>query len=262
MAAQRPAAGPFEPAAAQAVAPGSDDYDADYFAANYRDYAAQNPAWKLRFYRSVIERLAPRPVEDERRRLLDIGCGLGRFLAHMAAAGTGPSSELPSAAPSRAPFELAGTDLSRHAVEHDRERWPALTFVHASATDRPFPTDGFPHADFHVVTAFDVVEHVPDLAAVGEAVEAQLLPGGLFVFVVPVYDGLSGPIIRRLDRDPTHVHKNPRAFWLRWAEERFELVEWWGVLRYLLPGGLYLHWPTRLGRGHTPAILVAARKRS
>ena len=216
-------------------------FEAEYFAANYRDYAAQNPPWKLRFYLSVIERLAP-PArkEGQERRLLDVGCGLGRFLAHAA---------------EHTSFSLAGTDLSRHAVEHNRRCWPAIDFRTASATDRPFP-----EGSLDVLTAFDVIEHVPDLAGVGEAAASMLRPGGLFVFVVPVYDGLSGPVIRLLDKDPTHVHKNPRRFWLDWAAQRFEVLEWWGMLRYLLPGGFYLHLPTRRGRNHTPAVLVAARR--
>jgi hypothetical protein len=63
-----------------------------------------------------------------------------------------------------------------------------------------------------------------------------------------------------LDKDPTHVHKWPRAKWLEWAERDFTVIEWNGILRYLLPTGKYLHVPSRLFRGHTPAILVACRK--
>ena len=113
-----------------------------------------------------------------------------------------------------------------------------------------------------VVTAFDTIEHVPDLTAVAAAVRQQLPPKGLFLFVVPVYDGLSGPAIKLLDKDPTHVHKWPRQKWLDWiGGEGFDVREWTGILRYLLPGGYYLHAPTGTFRGHTPAILVAARRR-
>jgi SAM-dependent methyltransferase len=213
-------------------------FEADYFADNYRDYAAQNPERKLAFYRrSIGEALAAsghRPRE-EKLRLLDVGCGLGRFVASL------PEER----------WERHGTDLSEYAVEKDRESYPGVTFRHAGATDRPYPDD-----HFDVVTAFDVIEHVPDLSGVATAVTSMLRPGGVFAFVVPVYDGLSGPLIRLLDKDPTHVHKEPRDFWLRWAGERFRDLRWRGVLRYLLPGGHYLHVPTRLGRRHTPAILV------
>lgn len=219
------------------------DFERDYFAANYRDYAAQNPERKLSFYRRSIDEALERAGrgsggsggEDGKLLLLDIGCGLGRFVASL------PEDR----------WERHGTDLSAYAVEQNRERWPEIDFREAGATDRPFPDD-----TFDVVTAFDVIEHVPDLNAVAAAVTAMLRPGGVFAFVVPVYDGLSGPLIRLLDKDPTHVHKEPRDFWLRWAGEHWADLDWQGMLRYLLPGGYYLHVPTRAGRRHTPAILV------
>lgn len=214
-------------------------FEQAYFDANYRSYEAQNPPGKLAFYRRVIERWAPVGAADRRLALLDVGCGLGRFVASL------PAER----------FDRHGTDVSEWALSQNRERYPGVDFRHASATDRPYPPDSF-----DVVTAMDVIEHVPDLGAAGEAVASMLRAGGLFVFVVPVYDGLSGPAIRRLDRDPTHVHKRQRAFWLDWADRRFELLEWTGILRYLLPGGVYLHLPMRWARHHTPAILVAAKK--
>ncbi len=168
-----------------------------------------------------------------------MGCGLGRFVA-----------SLP-----RDLYRAHATDVSRWALEQNRERFPHVDFREASAVETPFPGDSF-----DVVTAFDVIEHVPDLDAVEEAVRAMLRQGGLFVFVVPVYDGLSGPVIRLLDKDPTHVHKRPRGFWLDRASRRFEVLEWWGILRYLLPWKHYLHVPTRRLRAHTPAILVVARQ--
>jgi hypothetical protein len=86
----------------------------------------------------------------------------------------------------------------------------------------------------------------------------MLKPNGLFVFVVPVYDGLAGPAIRRLDKDPTHLHKEPRDAWLEWANQHFDSIEWHGLTRYLF-GKFYFHASTTRFRRHTPAILVAAR---
>lgn len=220
-----------------AVADGA-PFDASYYVDHYRDYAAQNPRHKLAFYRAMIEaHCGPRrPL-----RLLDVGCGLGSFLEHM--------SGVPG-------WDLSGCDVNADAIRAVRKRLPGVALAEAPATAEPFPA-----ASFDVVTALDVVEHVPDTRAVARAVESQLRPGGLFVLVVPVYDGPTGPVIRLLDRDPTHLHKWGRDAWLTWMAERFDVLDWRGMIRYLLPGGVYLHVTTRRLRRATSAILVVGRKR-
>lgn len=210
-------------------------FDSAYYHAAYRDYARQNPPRKLRFYAQMAERhLAP----GLPRRIHDIGCGFGDFLGAL-----DPS------------WEACGSDISEFAITQAAARHPRGTFKVASATDRGV----FP-GTFGVVTAFDVLEHVADLEAVAASVNEQLAPGGAFLFVVPVYDGLSGPIIRALDRDATHVHKWPRRRWLEWAAGHWGVAEWLGAIRYLFPGLGYLHWITRRLRRHAPAIFVACRK--
>lgn len=220
-----------------AAAPDAAAFDAAYFARSYRHYAAQNPARKLGFYRRVLRRhlASERPAD-----LLDVGCGLGAWLAHLEA---------------ETNWRLHGTDLSEWAIDQSRRRLPNVELRVAGATDMPYP-----NAHFDAITACDVIEHVPDRDRAASAIRAMLRPGGLFLLVVPVYDGLSGPLIRRLDKDPTHVHKLARGNWIDWMRGRFTLLESWGVLRYLLPGGFYLHLPTRLLRRHTPAILLLGRK--
>lgn len=210
-------------------------FDADYYRTYYREYAQQNPPRKLRFYARMVER---HTAAGTPRRIHDLGCGFGDFLATL-----DPS------------WEICGSDISDYAIAQAAQRHPRGAFKVASATDRGV----FPGA-FGVVTAFDVLEHVADLDAVAAAVTGQLAPGGAFLFVVPVYDGLSGPIIRALDRDPTHVRKWPRRRWLGWAAMHFRVVEWLGAVRYLFPLFGYLHVTTRLLRRHTPAILVACRR--
>ena len=211
-------------------------FDEQYFKTCYRDYSAQNPLRRLRFYAQTVERhVAP----GAPRRIHDIGCAFGRFLGSL-----DPS------------WQIFGTDVSEFAVTQAAQENPRGVFKVARADagkvfDEPFG----------VVTAFDVIEHLPDPDVVARSVIAQLADGGCFVFVVPVYDGLSGPVIRRLDRDPTHLHKWPRQRWLDWAESHFALIEWKGILRYLLPGGYYLHLVTEVFRRHAPAIIVVARKR-
>lgn len=213
-------------------------FDKAYFDSNYRSYPLQSQPVKLDFYIRNILRWAPAKPELE---LLEVGCGLGSFLAHLSARGAG--------------FKLSATDISEYAVQETRRRAPQARVQQASADETPFPKESF-----DCICSFDVCEHVPNLNGVYEAIYSMLRPGGIFVVVVPVYDGLSGPIIRLLDKDPTHIHKEGRNFWLRWGSQRMELLDWVGAVRFLLPWGYYLHFTTRLGRRHTPAILAVFRK--
>lgn len=209
-----------------------DTYDEAYFAANYRHYERQNPAHKLAYYHALLNTALPAGGS-----LLDMGCAFGRFLASCDARLT-----------------PHGFDPSLHAACVAREKAPRARVCVGSATALPFSSA------FDAITAFDVIEHIDDLAAVKREVSRALAPGGVFLFVVPVYDGPTGPIIRALDGDPTHVHKCSRDFWLDWIATGFTIERWEGIYRYLLPGGYYAHLPTRSLRHATPAIAVLARK--
>jgi len=210
-------------------------FERDYFEKTYRNYARQNPPRKLRFYRRLVEGAAPRARNP---RVLDIGCAFGAFL-----------SELDPA------WERYGMDVSQFAIDRAAERVPRATFARAGVAAIPFP------GTFDIITALDVIEHVPSLEEAATSIRSKLSPTGHFLFVVPVYDGPAGLLVHLLDRDETHLHKRSRRFWLDWARERFQVVAWWGLVRYLLPGGYYVHLVTRTFRGLTPAIAVLTRPR-
>lgn len=209
------------------------DFERAYFESNYRDYARQNPPRKLHFYRRLVEGLVPGTSNP---RILDLGCAFGTFLATL---------------DSR--WERFGVDVSRFATEEASRTVPGVAFACAGATEIPFS------GPFDVITAFDVIEHIPSLDRVVSAIRGKASANGHLVFVVPVYDGPLGAVVRLLDKDRTHVHKRSRRFWLRWTEEHFDLVEWWGVARYLFPGDVYLHCTTKTWRSFAPAIAVVAR---
>ena len=59
---------------------GESKFERDYFEKTYRNYSRQNPRRKLRFYRKIVERVAPR---DRTPRILDIGCAFGAFLSEL-----------------------------------------------------------------------------------------------------------------------------------------------------------------------------------
>jgi len=213
----------------------SDDYAVEYYRDAYRDYRAQNPARKFNYYQGLIEQhLSP----GMPRRIHDVGCAFGLFLRSLDES-----------------WQRHGSDPSAAAIEQASRQLPAAHFIQAAA-------DGEPPAErFSVVTAWDVLEHVPDLQQAGDNISVQLIDGGLLLLVVPVYDGPLGPLVRLLDHDRTHLHKCSRRFWLAWAAQRFELLAWQGIFRYLLPGGYYLHLPSRRLRSIAPAIALVCRQR-
>lgn len=209
----------------------------DYFESAYRSYEAQNPPHKLDHYLDVLDAT----VQPGQLRLLDVGCGQGAFLAR--------------AARRHPDWKLRGIDINEQAATATSKRVPDAQVSVSDVNHLPHPS-----TSLDVVTAWDVLEHLenPDLAL--SAVHATLRKDGWLAFVVPVYDGLTSPVIRKLDRDPTHIHKWPRDRWLERTGSLFTDIEWHGIFRFLLPGRIYLHTPTRRLRQHTPAILVTARK--
>ena len=207
----------------------------EYFRTAYRDYDAQNPTAKLDHYLDVIEHRASRSPTA----LLDVGCGRGLFLARAA-------DRFPECA-------LSGVDIDEDGVAATRREVPAATIRLGHADEIPFPD-----ASFDVVTAWDVLEHVPNLPGSMSELTRCVRPGGVVALVVPVYDGLTAPLIRLFDRDPTHVHKDSRRFWVDLASEHFQDIEWHGIHRFLVSRSLYLHRPSRRMRAFTAAILISA----
>jgi SAM-dependent methyltransferase len=215
--------------------PLSTQFDERYFAACYGNYFRQNPSGKLRFYRELLERhLPPSPSP----RVLDLGCAFGLFLA-----GLPPE------------FRKFGVDASYHAISAAALRVPDAHFINADCGIPPISSR------FDAIVAFDVLEHIPSADVTLEFVRRSLTPNGVFLFVVPVYDGPLGPIVRWLDRDPTHVHKRSREWWLAWTRRSFEVISWTGILRYLIARRFYVHLPSTAIRRVAPAIAVVSRPR-
>jgi len=208
-----------------------------YFDSAYRNYDTQNPPSKLQHYLDVIRaRLrVPQP------RLLDVGCGRGLFLRH--------------AHDKHSDWDLYGIDAAAEGVTETANLVPQAAISRGRADSMPFRPESF-----DVVTAWDLLEHVPDPNLALYEMVRCLRTGGLMGMVVPVYDGITGPLIRALDRDPTHVHKKSRKFWTDLLDTRLDRVEWHGIYRYMISKSRYVHRPTRRLRETAPAILITAFK--
>ena len=215
------------------------DFDAAYFEENYADYSAQNPPGKLGHYHAAIRR---RVEADRALSVLDVGCGLGVWADHLARAEPG--------------WAVSASDVDAGVIASNQARFPTVDFSVARAGEDA------PQSRFDVLTAMDVLEHVPNIENQFSQLCSWLVPGGLFAFVVPVYDGPLGPIVHLLDKDPTHIHKWSRKRWLELAEGQLVDVEWHGLFRIMPPVGRYIHFPSSRLRQAAPAVFVSGRTRS
>jgi len=208
-------------------------FDAEYFQCVYKNYDLQNPPNKMAFYRKLVEEVTTR-----NQFVLDVGCGLGNFLSKL-----------------HPHYQCFGIDASSYAISQAKQKNPEISSNLVQSDIEKIP---FNHS-FDIITAFDVIEHIEDLSKVINAVKSNLTSSGHFIFSVPVYDGPTGLLIKILDKDPTHVHKKSRNFWLHWAEKYFFVKKWRGIYRLLFPGGYYLHLPTKLFRNYAPAMVVVCQ---
>lgn len=96
-------------------------------------------------------------------RLLDIGCNIGMFLNEAAKAG----------------YAVTGVELNSECAEYARKS-SGLEVYSDYLEEIAFQTESF-----DVVTMYDVLEHIPDMASMLAEVKRILKPGGLLVIQSP-----------------------------------------------------------------------------
>jgi SAM-dependent methyltransferase len=144
----------------------------------------------------------PEPFEWERRRalllaeakpgerVLDLGCGAGRFMAALRDAGAEP----------------VGVEIAAAAVRRARENVPGAE-VHLLGPDGTLPLG---HGEVDLVWCSEVLEHIPDVAAMLFEVRRVLKRGGRLLLTVPYHGRLQAAAVAltRFDRhfDPLGQH--------------------------------------------------------
>jgi SAM-dependent methyltransferase len=113
----------------------------------------------------AIAAYAPDPTA-----IFELGCGTGFVLQALAAA-------CPHA-------RLVGGELGIEGLRIAQTRVPAATFVQVDGRELPF------RAEFQLIGAFDVLEHIAEDEAVLEELRAALIPQGTLIVTVPQHPWL------------------------------------------------------------------------
>ena len=132
------------------------------------------------YFRRKLEAMKAQAFEralgSGKKRILDVGCGDGRFLG--ALADYGPKE-----------WELFGIDIDKQAVERARARGIQAEFARLEDYD---PGE----QKFDMIVLFQVVEHVSAPDEMAEKVRGLLAPGGLFVVETPDVAGWDEALYR------------------------------------------------------------------
>lgn len=171
-------------------------------------------------------------------RLLDFGCGWGFFLATARERG----------------WEVYGLEpLPGHALY-------ARAMVGATVTTDVLHDDTFPADHFDVITAFQVLEHLPDPAGNLHRLHRCLRPGGLILIEVPNIATWSVTLLGKRHRhfNPDHLtFFSPRTLRALLEKYGLEVLETYRPTRWMTLRYLFGHWgrwllgrppaPTRVG---------------
>jgi len=130
-------------------------------------YVADREVQLERFEGIYRRALRLQPCRDEadmlsQLRAADIGCGVGTAVAAMARLG----------------ISCVGCDYSERLIDYARELEPELEFRHGGV-------EVLEDCEYHVISAFNLIEHVADLHGFVEQVRRKLRPGGLLIIETP-----------------------------------------------------------------------------
>jgi 2-polyprenyl-3-methyl-5-hydroxy-6-metoxy-1,4-benzoquinol methylase len=154
----------------------------------------------------LLERIALSGADRaEPARVLDVGCGEGRFAAELMGAG----------------MSVVGVDVAEEPLRRARARHPALD-VRIVPAERPWLLED---ASFDVVWAGETIEHVADTAGWLSEVRRVLRSGGTLLLSTPAHGRLA-MLGLAVSHGKLDAHFDPRGDHLRFYTSR--------TLRWLL----------------------------
>lgn len=199
----------------------------------YEDFWADLPedptpwAWEMR-RRLLLDEA--RPGE----RVLDLGCGAGRFVAELARHGARP----------------IGVELSERALERAAQVAPGAD-LRALEPDGSLP---LAHASVDLVWCSEVIEHVPDVGQLLAEARRVLAPGGRVLVTTPDHGRIKATAVALLRFES---HFDPLGQHVRFFTRRSLAAVLGGArfgdVRVRATGGLPLLRSTLIGRAVRPS---------
>ena len=170
--------------------------------------------------------------------LLEVGCGTGFVLAAIGAA--------------HPQMRLAGAELYAEGLAFAGRRVPGADLYQLDATRIPFA------AEWDVVAAFDVLEHVADDEAIMAGMHMALRPGGGLLVTVPQHPWLWSAA----DEYAHHVRRYRRSELVSKLERAGFQIQWVTSFVSLLLPALWLsrRLDRRLDEGYDPAREHVSRR--
>lgn len=138
--------------------------DRDY---ELQTHQAEDRHWWYRGRRTVLDGVIAELGLAANARILDAGCGSGRFMVELAKLGT-----------------VTGVELSDTSVQLARQR-AVGEVVAGSVLEMPFADDSF-----DLAVSLDVIEHLSDDLAALREFRRTVAPGGALLVTVPAYQWL------------------------------------------------------------------------
>jgi SAM-dependent methyltransferase len=138
--------------------------DRDY---EHQTHQAEDRHWWYRGRRTVLDGVIAGLGLPADPRILDAGCGSGRFMVELAKLGN-----------------VTGVELSDTSVSLARERQLGEV-VAGSVLEMPFPEN-----NFDLAVSLDVIEHLDDDLAALRELRRTVTPGGALLVTVPAYQWL------------------------------------------------------------------------
>jgi SAM-dependent methyltransferase len=138
--------------------------DRDY---EHQTHQAEDRHWWYRGRRTVLDGVIAELGLPADPRILDAGCGSGRFMVELAKLGT-----------------VTGVELSDTSVALARERQLGEV-ISGSVLEMPFADDSF-----DLAVSLDVIEHLEDDLGALRELRRTITPGGALLVTVPAYQWL------------------------------------------------------------------------